>query len=261
MPQDKHLIVTKTIVQQVARLCEMEKSDPKKIGIFIDFILPSVILQQEARLGDKMFILPHTVFAKDGRTSVLIVPKVIGLDCGKINKRHQYYDAVVIAETICKRGDEEATKRALQVAKTFSKFVVDSRIVNKLPPCIHAAVSTENTTVATNAKGIMGPSNVGAVKDNRKSKVIVSVPDMDDRESLGFALSQGCKGVQISITGHGFCSIRVGHGGMKSGDVCENAKQFIQKFKADFPHLYKFAGEYKLSSAKTESVRYMDSHM
>lgn len=242
MPQDKRLIVTRTIVNQIVKSCDGDKEKAALQGVFLDFILPSVTLQQSTGVSEKIFSLPHPNFPKNGRSTVLIIPKVIGLDCTKINKRHGYYDAVVVAETICRRGDEESANRALQVAKTFSKFVVDARIAKKLPPCILAAVSPPKSE-----------------DEKRRSKVLVAIQGMDERESLGYCCSQGHNGVQILTTAHGMCSIRIGHGGMTSGDVCENAKAFILSLKQEYPNLYKFIGEFKLSSSKTESVRFIEA--
>eukprot|EP00759_Apiculatamorpha_spiralis_P039338 PhF_6_TR3814/c0_g1_i1/m.5471 len=158
MPQDKRLIVTKTIVNQIVKQCEGNKEAAALQGIFLDFILPSVVMQQHVGISEKIFTLPNPNFPNNGRSTVLIVPKMIGLDCTKINKRHQYYDAVIVAETICRRGDDESATRALQVAKTFSKFAVDARIAKKLPPCILAAVAPPKTD-----------------EERKRSKVLVSL--------------------------------------------------------------------------------------
>lgn len=252
MPQDKRLIVTKAVVNQVQKIAGEAKKEPSKVGVFIEFIIPPIVMQSDSSaLPEKTFLMPHNAFPKDGRTSVLIIPKVIALDCGKINKRHKLFDAVVIAESICKRNDEECEKKAVQVAKTFSKFVIDKRIVGKMPPCIHAAVA--NSTVAA------GPSRAPARGNGRSSKVIVAIPGMDERESLGFLLAQGNDGVQAHVSAHGMCSIRVGHGGMTAGDICENTKQFISTLRSEFPHLFKYIGDFKLVTSITEPVRFAEN--
>jgi hypothetical protein len=254
MPQDKRLISTKAVVNQVQKIAGEAKKDPAKVGVFIEFIIPAIVLQHDSSsLNEKTFLMNHPVFPKDGRTSVLIIPKVIGLDCGKINKRHKFFDAVVIAETICRRNDEECEKKAVQVAKTFSKFVIDKRIVSKMPPCIHAAVANSSSGAA------VGPAKAASKGNGRTSKVLVSIPGMEERESLGFLLAQGHDGVQVHMSAHGMCSVRVGHGGMTAGDICENTKTFISTLRSEFPHLFKYIGDFKLITSLTEAVRFSEN--
>lgn len=240
MPQDKRLIITKAVLQKVQRVAGgVEKAE--SVGIFVEFIIPPILLQRDPLLTTRIFNVSHPMYPKNGRSTVLIVPKVIALDCSKINKRHGYFDAVVAAEAICRRGDEESEKRAAQVAKTFSHFVVDARIVSKLPHSITAAV-------AASSDGING-------------KVLTAVEGMEERESIAFRTAQVAKGGAIRCQSHGQCVFRVGHGGMTAGDIAENAKNLIFAIKQDFPNVWKFVGEFKLSSPVTDKIRFMEANI
>ncbi|KAG5505768.1 hypothetical protein JKF63_05104 [Porcisia hertigi] len=265
MPQDKRLIVTKAVLYKLQRVCAGDgngcsrgnSSDADQEGIFLEFILPSVITTQCPQLvRDHRFHLPHRVFPANGRTTCLIVPKVISHDCGKINKRHGYYDAVVTAEAICKRGDAEAAERALRVAATFSHFVVDARIESKLPHAITDAVraSASPATAAAAAATKSTPSS--AVHCPRK--LITPLDGLDERETLGFRLSQGSTAGLVECQKQGQLLFRVGHGGMTAGAVCENAKAFAVALKKEFPTVWKYVHELSLVSNRTERIRFME---
>ncbi|CBZ26884.1 conserved hypothetical protein [Leishmania mexicana MHOM/GT/2001/U1103] len=265
MPQDKRLIVTKAVLYKLQRVCaeganggssSSSSGGADEEGIYLEFILPFVITAQCPRLvRDHRFHLPHRVYAANGRTTCLIVPKVISHDCGKINKRHGYYDAVVTAEAICKRGDAEATKRALRVAATFSHFVVDARIQSKLPHAITDAVkgSSPSSAAAANA----APSS--AVRCPRK--MITPLDGLDERETLGFRLSQGSTAGLVELQKQGQLLFRVGHGGMTAGAVCENAKAFVVSLKKEFPTVWRYIQEFSLVSNRTERIRFMEVHI
>lgn len=280
MPQDKRLIVTKAVLYKLQRVCEKEKSDPARQGVYLEFVLPSIVLAQCPELTQsRLFNLPHRVFPRDGRTTCLIVPKVIAHDCFKINKRHGYYDAVVTAESICKRGDPEAAQRAFRVANTFEHFVVDARIAGRLPVSITEKVKAASSLVAgagasssssssvTTAAGASkaspaGNSNSGGASaagaNVFSTKCLTALPGLDEKESLSFRLSLGATSVLARAVRQGQLVVRVGHGGMTAGEVCENAKGFAFSLKKDFPTVWKYVHELKLASSKTDTIRFME---
>ncbi|CAJ1024849.1 Ribosomal protein L1p/L10e family, putative [Leishmania guyanensis] len=260
MPQDKRLIVTKAVLYKLQRVCAEEGSRSSggadQEGIYLEFILPFVITTQCPQLvRGHRFHLPHRVYAANGRTTCLIVPKVISHDCGKINKRHGYYDAVVTAEAICKRGDAEATKRALRVAATFSHFVVDSRIEAKLPNAITESVKASVSSAAATFSS--APNS--AVRCPHK--MITPLDGLDERETLSFRLSQGSTAGLVEWHKQGQLLFRVGHGGMTAGAVCENAKAFVVSLKKEFPTVWKYIQEFSLVSNRTERIRFMEVHI
>lgn len=272
MPQDKRLIVTKAVLYKLQRVCDEDGKGGKaqsstgaadQEGIFLEFILPSVITAQCPTLvRDHRFHLPNRVYAANGRTTCLIVPKVIAHDCGKINKRHGYYDAVVTAEAICKRGDAESAKRALRVAETFSHFVVDARIAAKLPHVITDAVKASSAAAAAAVAGAGASSSAApstAVRCPRK--LITPLDGLDERETLGFRLSQGSTAGLVESQKQGQLLFRVGHGGMTAGAICENAKAFVVSLKKEFPTVWKFIHEFALVSNRTERIRFMEVHI
>jgi hypothetical protein len=257
MPQDKRLIITKAVLYKLQRVCSETGSSGNAAdqeGIYLEFILPSVVVAQSPQLvRSHRFHLPHAVYVKNGRTSCLIVPKVIAHDCTKVNKRHGYYDAVVTAEAVCKRGDTEAAKRASRVAATFSHFVVDARIELKLPPAIVDAVKASASSSTTTTS----PST--AVRCPLKS--ITPLEGLDERETLAFRLSQGSTAGLIDCKQQGQLLFRVGHGGMTAGEVCENAKSFVVSLKKEFPTVWRYIHEFALVSNRTERIRFMEVHI
>lgn len=240
MPQDKRLIITKAVVHKVQRTAAESKTNPENIAIEMSFIIPAIILQRDSSITSRIIAVGHGVYPKNGRSTVLIVPKVIAHDCSKINKRHAYFDAVVAAEAICRRGDDDSEKRALQVARTFQHFVVDARIVSKLPKCIPDAVA----------------ATAGASTSNPKS--ITPLTDLEEREDLASRMAAVGKGGLIRTTAHGQCYFRVGHGGMTAGDICENAKTAIHAIKQEYPSAFKFIEEFQLTSRVTTNIRFME---
>lgn len=265
MPQDKRLVITKAVLYKLQRVCDeaggkSSSIDAEQEGIYLEFILPSVVVAQAPQLvRGHRFHLPHPVYAKNGRTTCLIVPKVISHDCGKVNKRHGYYDAVVTAEAVCKRGDAEAASRALRVATVFRHFVVDARIESKLPSAIldavNASASGSGASAAATAAGT--PSTI--VRCPRKT--ITPLEGLDERETLAFRLSQGSTAGLIECKRQGQLLFRVGHGGMTAGAVCENAKSFIVSLKKEFPTVWKYIHEFALVSNRTERIRFMEVHI
>ncbi|KEG08853.1 hypothetical protein DQ04_06311020 [Trypanosoma grayi] len=294
MPQDKRLIVTKAVVHKLQRLCGGEAAAAES-GIYIEFIVPTVVVAQcPDLLGTHIFQLPKRTYPMNGRTTCLIVPRLISGDAMKINKRHGYYDAVVTAEAICKRDDTEAARRAAQVAKTFSHFVVDARIVSKLPQCILAAAAAARPVPSpspgpASAQGDRkgSASRKAALKSNGAKSgdaaaasatttpaaaqglsvikasrhCITALHGLDDRTSLTFRLSQGATGGVLRARQQGQLMFRVGHGGMTAGDVCENAKNFVFALKKDFPTVWKYIHEFKMTSDATEPIRFMEVHI
>lgn len=257
MPQDKRLIVTRAVLHKLRRECHNNEDEAAREGLFLEFVLPSVVLSQVPEFAsDRMFHLPHRTYARDGRTTCLIVPKVIAHDCLKINKRHGYYDAIVTAEAICRRGDLESAKRADKVAKAFSHFVVDGRIVGKLPHCILEAVRNAGPAAAGGAPS--PPPSSGEVEGGCPMKCLTALSGLDERASLSFRLSQGALGGVLQKKRQGQMLFRVGHGAMNAGEVCENAKTFIFAVKKDFPTVWKYIHEFKLTSNKTSSLRFME---
>lgn len=266
MPQDKRLIITKAVLYKLQRVCSEAGSssssgiDADQEGIYLEFLLPSVVVAQSPQLvRDHRFHLPHAVYVKNGRTTCLVVPKVIAHDCGKVNKRHGYYDAVVTAEAVCKRGDAEAAKRALRVAATFSHFVVDARIEAKLPDAIVDAVKTSANAAKSSASTTAAAAPSTAVRCPLKS--ITPLGGLDERETLAFRLSQGSTAGLIESRRQGQLLFRVGHGGMTAGDVCENAKSFIVAFKKEYPTVWKYIHEFALVTNRTERIRFMEVHI
>ena len=246
MPQDKRLIVTRAVVNKLKKV-SVDVDAAASIPVFLSFIVPPALMTQDRILKDKLFLCEHCPFPRrigKRTTTVLIVPNIIVHDCAKINKRHNYFDAVVAAELICRRGDLECEKRALQVSSTFTQFVVDARIVTKLPLCIKQAVDGD-------AKAL------GSIPQ----KQLVSLPGFEERESLGFTLSQGALGTQIVMRNLGQCLFRVGHGGMTAGEVCDNAKGFVASLKVCAPHIYKYVADFKLISPVTEMVRFSEANI
>ncbi|KAG5479456.1 hypothetical protein LSCM1_04719 [Leishmania martiniquensis] len=257
MPQDKRLIVTKAVLYKLQRVCaEEEIGGADQEGIYLEFILPSVIIAQCPQLvHGHRFHLPNRVYAANGRTTCLIVPKVISHDCGKINKRHGYYDAVVTAEAICKRCDTEAAKRALRVSATFSHFVVDARIESKLP---HAITEAVKASVSSSATASREAPNVLALCPR---KTITPLDGLDERETLSFRLSQGSTAGLVESHRQGHLLFRVGHGGMTAGAVCENAKTFVVALKRELPTVWRYIREFALISNRTERIRFMEVHI
>ena len=234
MPQDKRLLVCRAVVQKVQRSTD----DAESVGVYLCFVVPSIVLQRDSSLTSRIFHVSHPVFAANGRSSVLIVPKVISLDCSKINKRHKYFDAVVTAEAICRRDDAESSVRAKQVADTFSHFVVDSRIVSKLPASIREAANEADGEIPR--------------------KCLTPIVGFEQRDSITFRTSQAAKGGLIHCSRDGRCCFRVGHGGMNAGEISENAKNFIFAIKEDFPNVWKYVGEFKMMTRVTEKIRFME---
>lgn len=272
MPQDKRLLVTKAVLHKVERVSEERKKDPSREGIYLYFLVPSVILSQSPDLMSHLFPLPHKVFPKDGRTSCLIVPKVISTDCYKINKRHGYVDAVVTAESICRRGDMEAAQRAERVSKTFQYYLVDQRIVSKLPLAItemvkksskKGATSTTNGGLATKGSSTTSSSGESGVSTSPFCPLayISPVDGLENTETLAVRLSQAASSGLLYSFGQGQLLFRVGHGGMTAGQICENGKCFVYTLKKDFPALWKYVYEFKLVSNQTESIRFMETQI
>ncbi|EPY28031.1 hypothetical protein AGDE_00172 [Angomonas deanei] len=266
MPQDKRLIISKAVLYKLQRVCQEAHADPGEEGIYLSFLLPSVVLSQVPELlhptDPFLFNVPHNVYKNattssnnnnnsestlTGRTTCLIVPKQIAFDCTKINKRHQLFDAVVTAEAICKRGDEECLRRAMKVASTFTHFMVDSRILSKLPMCLVDAV-----------KQSQQPDHQKKKATQRK-KFIIPLSGLDERENLTFRLSQGVNNVILFMDKQtGQLHARVGHGNMTAGDICSNGKSIIVLLKKNFPNAMKYINEFKLTSEKTDSIRFME---
>lgn len=271
MPQDKRLIITKAVLYKLQRTCSEAKADAAQEGIFLEFNLPSVVVTQCPELVQQhRFHFPHRVFAKDGRTSCLIIPKVIAHDCFKVNKRHGYYDAVVTAEAICKANDAEAAARAVKVANTFSHYVVDARITGKLPRAIVAAVENSGGRKSSSATATAASSPASAAATSSSSaaavarmaqypqKSITPLDGLDQRESLGFRLSHGTTVGLIESRRQGQLTIRVGHGGMTAGEICENAKAFIIALKKAYPTVWRYLHDFLLVSSVTERIRFME---
>lgn len=266
MPQDKRLIITKAVLYKLQRVTQEAKKDPSREGIYIYFTIPSVILAQCPELLNHLFPLPHKVFPKDGRTTCLIVPKVITTDCFKINKRHGYVDAVVTAESICRRGDVESAQRAERVAGTFRHFLVDSRIVNKLPLAITEAVKKKP------ASSVRSTSSGGSSSSNNHSgdsvtgpmcpvAYVTPVEGLEHTETLAVRLSQAASSVVLHSLGQGQMLFRVGHGGMTAGEICENAKCFVFALKKDYPNIWKYVYEFKMTSNRTDAIRFMETQI
>ncbi|CCW62960.1 unnamed protein product [Phytomonas sp. EM1] len=259
MPQDKRLIVTKAVLYKLRRLCNDNSDEAAQVGIFIEFLLPSVVASQCPELqGTHPFSLAHRVYPKNGRSTCLIVPKAISADCFKINKRHGYYDAVVTAESICRPGDMESMQRASRVANTFSSFTVDSRIVTKLPVCIKRKVKMDALSTASSDASAAGR----APQPSKYPEAFLTTLDgLDEKESLTFRLSQAANSARVHYTKQGHLLFRVGHGDMTAGEICENAKQFIFTLKKDYPTIWRYIHEFKLTSNKTDSIRFMEVHL
>lgn len=257
MPQDKRLIITKAVLYKLQRVAEEHKKDAVSEGIYIVFTLPTVVVAQCPELCTHLFPLPHPVFAKDGRTTCIIVPKVITSDCFKINKRHHHVDAVVTAESICRRGDGEAAQRAQRVAATFRHFLVDSRIVQKLPLAI-----TERAKNGIPLCSSAQQSGSGSNSNSSTSPAVFITPveGLDHTESLAVRLSQAASSglVRRSPQAQGQLVFRVGHGGMTAGDICENAKCFIFALKRDYAMVWKYVYEFKMASRYTDDIRFME---
>lgn len=268
MPQDKRLIITKAVVHKVQRINKELNKDASREGIYIYFLVPSVVLSQVPDLMAHLFPIPHKVFLKDGRTSCLIVPKVISADCFKINKRHGYVDAVVTAESICRHSDTEAAQRAERVARTFQHFLVDQRIVNKLPIPITEAIKK----VAKKGNSLTTTGTSSAKSSNESASRVVSSPPcplsymspvdgLENTETLAVRLSQAASSGVLHSIGQGQLIFRVGHAGMNAGDICENGKCFVYTLKKDYPALWKYIYEFKLVSNQTDSIRFMETQI
>mmetsp|Transcript_10907 Transcript_10907/g.12532 ORF Transcript_10907/g.12532 Transcript_10907/m.12532 type:complete len:249 (+) Transcript_10907:34-780(+) len=243
MPQDKRLLITKAVVFKVQRVAGSSDA-AKSVGVNLEFVAPPIIFQKDPSIASRIFGLAHPTFPKDGRSTVLIVPKAVVLDCSKINKRHGYFDAVVAAEAVCRRGDADSEARALQVSKAFQHFIVDARIVSKLPPCILDACG--------------GSTGGSAATSSKPRKMLSPLAGLEDRDTIANRLATMGRGALLTISAQGHCRVRIGHGGMTAGDVCENAKEFISAVKRDIPHLWKFIEEFKLTTAVTDSIRFME---
>ncbi|CCW70336.1 unnamed protein product [Phytomonas sp. Hart1] len=259
MPQDKRIIITKAVLYKLRRLCNDNSDEAAQIGIFVEFILPSVVVSQYPELqGTHPFSLVHRVYPKNGRSTCLIVPKAISTDCFKINKRHGYYDAVVTAESICRSGDMESMQRAGRVANTFSSFTVDSRIASKLPACIKHRVKTDAPgTVSSEASA----ADKARISIKYPEACLSTLDGLDEKENLTFRLSQSANSSRVYSTRQGHLLFRVGHGDMTAGDICENAKQFVFTLKKDYPTIWRYIHEFKLTSNKTDSIRFMEVHL
>ncbi|KAG8345169.1 putative Ribosomal protein L1p L10e family [Trypanosoma vivax] len=271
MPQDKRLIVTKAVLYKIKRV---SSNEAESVGVFIEFLVPPVVVAQNPELVSRhVFQLPQHTYPRNGRSTCLIVPKVISTSAFKINKRHGYYDAVVTAEAICKRGDAEASRRAAQVAAAFAHFVVDARIVPKLPICITSEAAASGTTatplttsvkgkreaITTSTKWSSSPSS--ALTSTVPRKCVTPLYGLEEGKNLTFLLSQGVVGAVLRSRKQGHLYVRVGHGGMTAGDVCENAKSFIYALKRDFPTVWKYVHEFQMTSSVTEPIRFMEVHL
>lgn len=256
MPQDKRLIITKAVVCKLQRVCEEKKKDASSEGVYIYFTVPVVLLSQSHEISSHLFPLVHSVFPANGRSTCLIVPKVISSDCFRINKRHHYVDAVITAESICRRQDAESAKRAEVVATSFKHFLVDARIVAKLPLAITEAVKKAGvkkevgSSSGTSGDSVIGPACPPAA--------LSSVEGLDHKESLAIRLSQAAGCGMVRSVGQGQIVFRVGHGGMTGGDICENAKGFVFALKRDFPSLWRYIMEFKLTTNRTDAIRFME---
>ncbi|CBH15020.1 Ribosomal protein L1p/L10e family, putative [Trypanosoma equiperdum] len=295
MPQDKRLIITRAVLHKVQRVCGSADAASAE-GIFIEFVVPAVVVTQCPELtGKYVFQLPNRTYVMNGRTTCLIVPRLLSGGAFKVNKRHGYYDAVVTAEAICKRGDTEAARRAAQVAKTFAHFVVDSRIVSKLPSCItDGAVVTKVATMKVPStvadeksdrkneqgrKGSQKPPDGAIVKGSQQyvetekapvgmpplvklsRKCITPLHNLDEQGNLTLRLAQGASGSVVRVRQAGQLVVRVGHGGMVPGEVCDNAKSFVYTLKREFPTVWKYIHEFQMTSAVTEPIRFMEVHI
>lgn len=275
MPQDKRLLVTKAVLHKLERrVTEELKKDASREGVYLYFLVPSVVLSQCPELMNHLFPLPHRVFPQDSRTSCLVVPKVLSTDCYKINKRHRYVDAVVTAESICRRGDVDAAQRAERVSRTFQHFLVDARIVNKLPLAITEAVKKVPKKVVREKSSLKGVERGNC---NRSSSpisecsvgsspicplsYITPVDGLENTETLAVRLSQAASGGILRSVGQGQLLFRVGYGGMTAGQVCENSKCFVYTLKKDFPSLWKYIYEFKLVSNQTDCIRFMETQI
>lgn len=246
MAKDKRLLITKAIIQHIQRKHGEEAA--QRIGLYLEFVVPSRICVAEELWRSKTYVLPHPVFVADGRSSVLIVLREILEDATKVNKRHRLYDAVVAAESLA-RTDDVSVRRVAQIVRTFSHFVVDERAVAVLPRGLVALLEKQTNAVLAPGAVAHAETSTGltqVLQDGEKLITVISA--LDDRTQRTFALSQGAKGQHIVVAASGICRIRIGHAGLTAGDATENAKTFIGTMKSDFPQVYKHVQEFRLVS-------------
>mmetsp|Transcript_35161 Transcript_35161/g.108541 ORF Transcript_35161/g.108541 Transcript_35161/m.108541 type:complete len:260 (-) Transcript_35161:71-850(-) len=256
MPKDKRLVICKAILDQVKKAAAAKAAKggassssttatqqqlsssaaaAEAMPMTLTFVLPAKALPQDDLFRTKRFQLPHPTFVQNGRHTAVIVPEALVHDVRKVNNRHKFCDAVVPAEAICAPG-ADAAKRAVQVAGAFARFVVDERVAKVLPASITAAVS----------KG---------------GKEMCVMKQAEPGQELVLELSLACRGAPVTIASSGACTVRIGHGNMTAGELCENAKAFIATVRASFPHVYKPIAEFKLVSPVTEPIRLVEAHI
>ena len=74
-------------------------------------------------------------------------------------------------------------------------------------------------------------------------------------------MTLACGGVSVRVEQSGRCVVRIGHGAMKAGELCENAKTFIFGMKSSAPHIYRHVAEFTLVSSATAPIRLMEAHI
>jgi hypothetical protein len=287
MSKDKRALATKVVLNQILKKCNNDEDEAAKIPIFIDFVAPpkalalagirggaSSALRSSGRATQSAdphgptsaasasssaalttLVLPHATYRSNGSTTVLIAGADVAPDCARINTRHKFFDAVVSIDSISAKT-EQGHKQCLQVAHTFSRFVVDRRIVSRLPQSITCKLVSSSSSAATAGTTAATPTTT------QRSKTLSLVDGLEETGSgLVLTLSQAAKGENLQVDAGGRCTIRVGHGASTVQEVGGNAKQALMQLKADFPMIYRFITEVRLVSPMTQPIRLIEVHL
>lgn len=219
----------------------------------------AVVASSRPSTSTMLFVLPHATYQLGGAVgapssgTALIADDDISQDCVRVNLRHKLFDAVVPIRSMT-GSSPEAVKTSLQVTHKFSRYVVDQRIVGRLPASlVHRAARTAPPT-----------TNPAANADLSRRGCTLNIVDLASAKEEGgnqafvVTLTEAARGERLQIDPRGRCTIRVGHGASTTGEVCENVKHLLHLLKADDPQLFKCIEELRLWSPLTEPIRYME---
>lgn len=302
MAKDKRLLIARSIIVHAQRLVSEGKVSTERfptaseIPVFMEFTVPPKLLQAGAAqpqhqqqqqqpqqskaaqaakaqgvafaVTDKTFLLPHSVVARTGRGSVLIVPHDVAVDCAKVNKRYELFDAVVSLESLTK-DEKLGPKKAAVAAATFSRFIFDERCMEpaaKLPRCLRLiAMSAPADNGGNSINGHVSVQVLKSLKDEDRSNLVfvlkqagqgTTVERLDQR--VAAAAAAPAAQAEQAVVATGALRVRVGHCGMTAGSVTENGKEMMKQLRADFPHIARAIQVINLTTAVTRPIQWME---
>jgi hypothetical protein len=287
MAKDKRLLICRSIIVHAQRLISEKKIQnqqqaeryptPEDVPVWMEFAVPPKLLQAPTTttsssssssstfsIEDKSFLLPHSVVARTGRSSVLFVANDVALDCAKINKRYSLFDAVVSLDSII-NDEKMGPKKASIAASTFSRFVFDERVVShpRLPRCLKQIA----LKVAPH-QNLLSVHHVGNLVEEKANNTLIftlkqagegtRVEILDKQQSPQAATATASSSSSNLVVTSGALRVRIGHAGMTAGAVTENGKEFLKSLRADFPQIARSIQIVNLTTAITRPIQWME---